>query len=126
MPTLEALGLSTTQERVMLIGAPESVLKEAGKLKPRPSFASTLQVAEPTARMAWWPQRRLLNPRTLSRLGWMLSSARGEAWIVVHPADGEGLRADDVKAALMGTSLRAQEELVLDTGEVAVRVTLGR
>lgn len=110
----------------MLIGAPESVLKEADKMKPRPSFASTLQVAEPTPRMAWWPQRRLLNPRTLTRLGWMLSSAKGEAWIVVRPAESEGLRAVDVKAALMGTTLRAHEELALSSGAVAVRVTAAR
>ena len=123
MTTLSTLGLDSSSTRLMLVSAPDSVLAEAGAMKPRPSFASTLQVAEPTARMAWWPERRLLDAATVSRFAWMLRTASGEGWIIVDPAEEEALGEDDVREALTGTDLLAGESRPLATGEIALHVT---
>src|SRR5688572_5226897 len=98
MNLLASLGLSAAEGPLMLIAPPDSVLQEAGRMKPRPSIASTLQVAEPTARIVWWPEQRHLTPATLSRFAWMLSAADGMGWLIAE-SDGDVTEAD-IRAAL--------------------------
>jgi len=124
MGMLEELGLVGGEAGLMLIDPPDSVLVEAGRMKPRPSIASALQVAEPAARMAWWTERRLLTDGLLSRLHWMLSVASGEAWIVVVPED-EGVTMLEVRAAVDGSQLVLLGEMTLAAGDLAVRVGPG-
>jgi hypothetical protein len=122
--TLAELGLNTADGPIMLISPPDDVLAEAGRMKPRPSVASTLQVAEPTARMAWWAERRLLNPGSLSRFRWMLSAASGEAWLLFDPHEEDALSAAEVRSSLEETGLSATEERTLGSGDVALRLTV--
>jgi hypothetical protein len=123
MAALAELGLDTAGEALMLVGAPDDVVAEAGSLKPRPSLASTIQVAEPTPRLAWWPERRLLAPGSLSHLRWMLQAARGRAWLVFDPADEEALTVAEVRAALHEAALHVTDERQLTSGDVALAVT---
>ena len=104
-----------------MIDPPDSVLMEAGRMKPRPSIASALQVAKPTARMAWWAEQRMLTEGLLSRLHWMLSVSTGEAWIVV---DGEvaAVSGAGARAAVEESRLAFLEEIRLTSGECAIRV----
>lgn len=124
MSTLATLGLTAAETNLLLVNAPDSVLAEASAMTPRPGFASTLQTARPAQWMAWWPERRLLDPATLGRLAWMLSSVAGEAWIIVDPAEEEALTTEEVLTALANTPLHSTEQRPLATGEVALRVTL--
>ena len=98
MGALTDLGLDTTDGAIMCVAAPDSVLAEAGAMKPRPSFASTLLTAEPTARLVWWPERRYLEPQTLSRLKWLIETARGQAWLILDEQDSHELDANGRKA----------------------------
>ncbi|MCC7363490.1 MAG: hypothetical protein IT303_03890 [Dehalococcoidia bacterium] len=122
MGTLSELGLGTADGALMLVSPPDGVLAEASAMKPRPSIASTLQVAEPARRMAWWPDRRQLDPATLSRFRWMLESAGGEGWLILDPED-EGVDSAALREALAPTQLTIAEERALPRGEFAVRVT---
>jgi len=106
----------------MLINAPDSVLAAAAAMKPRPSFASTLQVSEPTPRIAWWTERRLLDPATLSRLHWMVQSAAGEAWLIFDPTDDESLTTAEVRTALNASPFEVLDEIALGDGEVSLHV----
>lgn len=108
MGILSALGLDAGDQRILLIAPPDAVLAEAGTIKPRPTIASTLQMASPGARIAWWPERRLLEPAQLSRLRWLLSLSRGEAWIVVD--DDDEVTPAEVRAALDGAGLALIDE----------------
>ncbi|MGI8927381.1 MAG: hypothetical protein ACR2HN_12165 [Tepidiformaceae bacterium] len=121
--TLADLGLTGTGAGLILIAPPDAVLAEAGRLQPRPSIASTLQVAEPAARMAWWPERRFLDPASLSRLRWMLQAGRGEAWLIIDPGEEDGVTVDELREALAGTGLQEHEERELPSGEMALRVS---
>jgi hypothetical protein len=122
MGVLNELGLAGGEAGLMLIEPPDSVLAEAGQMKPRPSIASSLQVAEPAARIAWWAERSMLTPALLSRLHWMISTAGGEGWIVFEPADEAELSCAGVRAAIEGSPLAALGETVLTTGDIAIRV----
>ena len=122
MSVLAALGLGAGGVRAMLIDPPDEVLAEAGRLEPRPTIASSLQVAEPALQIAWWPQREDLSAASLSRLAWMLSAADGvEGWLV-SDGDEESPGRDVLLAALDGSALRAQEEKALDDGGFALRL----
>lgn len=121
--TLAELGLNADDGPIMLIAPPDDVLAEAGRMKPRPSVASTLQVAEPTRRIAWWAERRLLNPGSLSRLRWMIPIAGGEAWLIFDPADDEPLTVEEVRASLRDTGLAVGDERTLSSGDIALRLT---
>ena len=122
MSVLAALGLGAGGVRAMLIDPPDEVLAEAGRLEPRPTIASSLQVAEPALQIAWWPQRDDLSAASLSRLAWMLSAAEGvEGWLV-SDGDEESPGRDVLLAALDGSSLRAQEEKALEDGGFALRL----
>jgi len=123
MTSLAELGLNTADGPIMLISPPDDVLAEAGRMKPRPSVASTLQVAEPTQRIAWWADRRLLNPGSLSRLRWMIAIARGEAWLLFDPAEDEPLSINEVRASLQDTGLTASGDRTLASGDIALRLT---
>lgn len=125
MNTLFALGLGDGESRVMLIEPPDAVLAEAASVRPRPSVASTLQVAEPTPRIAWWPDARHLDERPLSRLLWMVSVAQGEAWIVAG-SDEEAPTPGDVRTALEASQFTTEEERAMDDGSTAFRVTAPR
>ena len=122
MDALSVLGLDSSEGPLMLINAPDSVLAAAAAMKPRPSFASTLQVGEPTARIAWWTERRLLDAATLSRLHWMVQTAAGEAWLIFDPSDDEGLTVGEVRSALAETAFEMVDEVPLTDGEVAIHV----
>ena len=122
MSVLAALGLGAGGVRAMLIDPPDEVLAEAGRLEPRPTIASSLQVAEQALQIAWWPQRDDLSAASLSRLAWMLSAADGvEGWLV-SDGDEESPGRDVLLAALDGSALRAQEEKALDDGGFALRL----
>lgn len=124
MGTLTELGLNEGAGQLSLVNAPDTVLAEAGAMKPRPAFASTLSVAQPRPRIAWWPERRLLAPAPLSRLAWLLVSAQGRAWLVFDPEDGgECLTAAEVRAALETAGLRVVAQRRLGTGELALAAT---
>jgi len=122
MDALSVLGLDSSEGPLMLINAPDSVLAAAAAMKPRPSFASTLQVGEPTPRIAWWTERRLLDAATLSRLHWMVQTAAGEAWLIFDPFDDEGLTVGEVRSALAETAFEMMDEVPLTDGEVAIHV----
>ncbi len=87
MSLLNDLGVGDGAGSLLLASAPDALLAEAGRLKPRPTFASGLMTAEPADRIAWWPDGRTLNAGTLSRLRWMLASAGGEGWLVFDAED---------------------------------------
>jgi hypothetical protein len=122
MGALTDLGLDTTDGAVMCVAAPDSVLAEAGAMKPRPSFASTLLTAEPTARLAWWPERRYLEPQTLSRLKWLIETARGQAWLILDEAEEESPSEAELRAALAKARLSAGPGRAIGGGELAVSV----
>lgn len=122
MGALSDLGLSTEDGGILLISAPDSVLAEAGVMKPRPAFVSNLLTAHPAARIVWWPERHHLEPGTMRRLAWMVTNAPGEAWLVVDPAEEESPSAEAVREALQGTGLDLVEEISIGRGELAVRV----
>ena len=105
----------------MLIGAPDAVLAEAGAMKPRPSFASSLMTPEPAERIAWWPGLEALTPAALRRLGWFLASGGAEAWIIVDAA--EELPAPEIVVTLAAASgLRLRDRIELGEGLTALNV----
>jgi hypothetical protein len=122
MGALTDLGLDTTDGAIMCVAAPDSVLAEAGAMKPRPSFASTLLTAEPTARLVWWPERRYLEPQTLTRLKWLIETADGQAWLILDEAEEESPSERELGAALTGLGLTAGAHRMIGRGEVAVEV----
>jgi hypothetical protein len=122
MSLLDELGL-TNQPGLMLIGPPDSVLAEAGRLSPRPSVAPSLRHAEPSAHIVWWPEQALLTPEALSRLHWMVSIGQGDAWLVSDPRDEDSATVEDLRTALDGTRLTIAEERQLDEGSTALRCT---
>jgi hypothetical protein len=122
MGVLAELGLNTADGAVMLIDPPDSIMPEAGAMKPRPSTASSLLTAEPTTRIAWWPLLDQLTPAAMGRLAWMVSIARGEAWLVLDPGDPDSPTTDDVRAVIGPGGLHAREERPLSTGQLALRL----
>jgi hypothetical protein len=85
--TLTTLGIGDGT-RLMLVSPPDAVLAEASRLTPRPSFASSIMTAEPTDVIAWWPEAETLSATALARLEWMVSWARGIAWLILDPREG--------------------------------------
>jgi len=124
LTVLAELGLGTDEGRLLLIAPPDAVLAEAGRMKPRPAIASTLQVANPAQRVAWWVERRLLVPSVLGRMHWMLQAAQGEGWLILDTAD-EGVTVEELREAVSRTPLRAGEERQLSSGEVGLQVFPG-
>lgn len=122
MGALADLGLSTADGPIMLVSAPDSVLAEASRMKPRPAFASTILTAEPTPRIVWWPERVHLEPGLLSRLAWMTSVAGGEAWLILDPAEPESPAPAEVEPALTGASLALVDQRPIGRGEIALHV----
>ena len=124
MSVLAALGLGADGVRAMLIDPPDDVLEEAGRLDPRPTVASSLQVAEPALQIAWWPRRDDLSPESLSRLMWMLSAAGGGAGWLVSDGDEESPSGEELRSAVQGSALRIAGEAALDDGGFALRVAV--
>ncbi len=122
MGALADLGLSTADGPIMLVSAPDSVLAEASRMKPRPAFASSILTAEPTARILWWPERAQLDPALLSRLAWMTAVARGEAWLILDPAEPESPAPAELHPLLAAASLALVEERPIGRGETALHV----
>ncbi|PFG73667.1 hypothetical protein [Tepidiforma thermophila] len=122
MGALADLGLSTSDGPIMLVSAPDSVLAEASRMKPRPAFASSILTAEPTPRILWWPERAQLEPGLLSRLAWMTSVARGEAWLILDPAEPESPAPSELEPLLPAASLALVEQRPIGRGEIALRV----
>jgi hypothetical protein len=120
MALLAELGL-TNLGGLLLIAAPDSVLAEAGRSTPRPSFVSSLRTAHPALRICWWPEREMLTAEALSRLHWLVSTASGEAWLLSDPADDEPLTTMEVREALAGTKLSVGDERALADGSTAVK-----
>ncbi len=123
MTVLAALDLDRGDDRVMLIDPPDDVLAEAAGLDPRPSVASSLKVAEPARRIAWWPQRDDLSAASLSRLAWMLAGGTGSgvAWLILDE-DDDSPTIGELADALEGSQLQREAERELGAGAVAVRV----
>jgi len=123
---LATLGVGADGVRAMLIDPPEDVLGEAGRLEPRPTVASSLQMAEPALQMAWWPQREELTAEAISKLAWMLSVTGGEGvgWLASE-GDEESPTREELRAAVEGSALRVEGEIALDEGGVALRVAHG-
>ncbi len=125
MSVLAALGVGASGVRAMLIDPPDEVLGEAGRLDPRPTVASSLQVAEPALQIAWWPRAEDLTPESLSRLAWMLSVVEGaEGWLV-SDGDEESPSGEELGAAVEGSALRVEGEPALEDGGIALRVVHG-
>ena len=122
MGALADLGLDTSDGGILLISAPDSVLAEAGAMKPRPAFVSNLLTAHPAARILWWPERHHLDAGTMRRLAWMVINAPGEAWLIIDPAEEESPTTEQVRDALAETDLEFVEEQAIGRGEVALRV----
>lgn len=122
MSVLAALGVGAGGVRAMLIDPPDDVLAEAGRLEPRPTVASSLQVAEPALQIAWWPQREELTAEAISKLAWMLSVVEGaEGWLV-GDGDEESPSGEELRAAAEGSALRVEGETALEDGGVGLRV----
>lgn len=122
MGALTELGLNTTDGPIMCVAAPDSVLAEAASMKPRPSFASTLVTAEPTARLLWWPEKQHLEPQTLERLRWLVEVANGQCWLILDGDEGESPNAAELVAALQASGLGHGTAIALAGGEVAIPV----
>ncbi len=125
MSVLATLGVGADGVRAMLIDPPDDVLGEAGRLDPRPTVASSLQVAEPALQIAWWPQRQDLTPEGLSRLLWMLSVVEGAQGWLVSDGDEESPSREEVLAAVAESVLGVEGETALDEGGFAVRLAGG-
>jgi hypothetical protein len=88
----------------MLVSAPDSVMAEAGAMKPRPAFASSIMTAEPAAHILWWPEPRYLADGALSRLRWLLENGGpGGAWLVLD-ADDDALPTLDALRDLVSAA----------------------
>ncbi|MCC6268190.1 MAG: hypothetical protein IT300_11500 [Dehalococcoidia bacterium] len=122
MGALTTLGLNTRDGPIMIVAAPDSVLAEAGAMKPRPSFASTLLTAEPAARLVWWPERRHFDPQTLARLHWLIGAGGGQAWLVLDEAEEESPSEAEFLGALRGAGLASGPPRDVDGGERAFPV----
>ena len=123
MSVLAALGLGADGVRAMLIDPPDDVLAEAGRLEPRPTVASSLQVAEPALQIAWWPQREELTAESVSKLAWMLSVVEGSEGWLVSDGDEESPTREELRAAVEGSSLTVMGEAELDGGGLGLRLT---
>ncbi len=126
MSVLATLGVGAGGVRAMLIDPPDDVLAEAGRLEPRPTVASSLQVAEPALQIAWWPQREELTVEAVSKLAWLLSVTGGEGvgWLV-SDGDEESPSREEVRAAVEESALRVEGEPALEDGGIALRVVHG-
>ncbi len=129
MSVLATLGIGAgdVEVRALLIDPPDDVLAEAGGLRPRPTVASSVMVAEPSLQLVWWPEgEEDLGEASLNRLGWMLGATggAGEAWVVVE-GEGPGLKGPGLEAVtaagMVAGEARAVEEA--DEGAVALWVT---
>jgi len=127
MAILAELRLTTDDAPIMLIAPSDEALAEAGAMRPRPSVASSLLVAEPAARIVWWASRQDLAPGQIERFRWMVSATQGaEAWVVLDPEEDEPLSAVEFSGLLTGSGLRDAGERTLASGELAVRVAADR
>jgi hypothetical protein len=102
------LGIESGQ-RVMLVAAPDSVLAEASRLSPRPSFAPGIMTAEPADILAWWPERETFTAAAIGRLRWFLEMSGGSAWVVLEPAD-DAPEPEDARRELEANDLKVDGE----------------
>ncbi len=121
MSVLAELGLADGVGSLLLAAPPDGLLAEAGRLKPRPTFASSLMTAEPADRIAWWPDARTLTAGALARLRWMLASSAGQGWLVFDAEDAPPDRAV-FEALLTVAGLALIELRALSTGDTAFHV----
>lgn len=96
---------------LMLIAPPDGVLAAAGGRSPRPSFASSIEVAEPAPQIVWWVEAETFGPGPLRKLRWLLESSRGTAWVILDPDDGP--TPGDATALLAAAGVRVLEERAL-------------
>jgi hypothetical protein len=115
MGALTGLGLTTSDGAIMCVGAPDSVLAEAARMTPRPSFAPSLLTAEPTARLLWWPSRGQLSMTMLARLRWLLESGGGQAWVLFDPEDEDSPTSCELNEALEAIGFAAGEPVPAGT-----------
>ena len=122
MGALTDLHLNTTDGPITCVAAPDSVLAEASAMKPRPSFAPNLLTAEPTARLLWWPERQHLEPRTFTRLKWLIEAARGEAWLILDAGEPESPTEAELTKALSRVGLAIENSRAVGGQETAIRL----
>lgn len=109
---------------LMLVSAPDSVMAEAGTMKPRPAFASSIMTAEPSARILWWPEPRYLADGALTRLRWMVeNSGPGEAWLILDDEDDGLPGLETVRGMVAAAGLIVAEQRRIDGG-MAFRLAL--
>jgi hypothetical protein len=109
---------------LMLVSPPDSVLAEAGRRSPRPSFASSIMTAEPTGQIAWWPEGSTFTPVALSRLRWMLETASGRGWIVADPSEDVPLD-DNTRRLIKDAGLVVEDERDLGAGQSVLTISAG-
>ncbi|MEO8541175.1 MAG: hypothetical protein ABI577_15645, partial [bacterium] len=119
MGVFSELGLHAPDGPIMCVAAPDSVLAEASLMKPRPSFASTLLTAEPTARLVWWPEVVHLEDRFMARLQWLLATSGGKAWLVIDPRDEDAPLSSALVEALQRSGLVVGDAVTINSGESA-------
>lgn len=124
MGALTDLRLNTTDGPITCIAAPDSVLAEAGNMKPRPSFAPNLLTAEPTARILWWPERQHLDSHAFTRLRWLIETAGAETWLVLDSEEPESPAAAELASGLASAGLAAGEPTKLGRTECAISVRI--
>jgi hypothetical protein len=124
MGALTDLNLNTSDGAIMCVAAPDSVLAEAAAMKPRPSFASTLLTAEPTARLLWWPELQHLEQQTFTRLKWLIETAAGEAWLILDSAEPESPEESATTESLAEVGLKAATSTRLGRNEIALSIGL--
>jgi hypothetical protein len=124
MGALTDLNLNTRDGAIMCVAAPDSVLAEAAAMKPRPSFASTLLTAEPTARLLWWPELQHLEQQTLTRLKWLIETAAGEAWLILDSAEPESPKESATTESLAEVGLNVATSTRLGRNEIALSIGL--
>jgi hypothetical protein len=121
MAILKDLGLDGLRGPLMLIAPPDSALAEAGAMKPRPSFASSMLTAEPAAVIVWWPEAEALTETAWARLRWFLASDAGYALVVIDPREGLP-PPDEVSALARAAGLRETARHTLAAGEAALKL----
>ena len=122
MGILAGLGFDPAKGTVMLVGAPDSVLAEAGAMKPRPSFAPSLLTAEPTDRLVWWPERAHFNATMFARLKWLLETSAGKGWLITDAGDEDTLTEAELRSACSQVGVTVRWALTSTDGVGVVEV----
>ncbi len=125
MGALTDLGITSADAPILCIAAPDSVLAEAGAMRPRPTFAPSVFTARPAARIVWWPDLHEFEAHALRRLHWLVEIAgTNDAWLILDPADPSSPPEDSARLALNGAGLAAGPSRIIGRGEIALPVAV--